>query len=749
MLNGRLSKTGLAIASRSVGKIGFGFLKRCSAEMAKFKPDIVFVAKGAHEILQGSDLMRSIGTENGSTPPLLYLTAPCAVESFAELLGSKQVTRVVISNLGVVDRLGAEHFVTVQGAERLYHVIDPVPKFEFRELPADQRNCRLIGKKDIFSVLWKNSRFDPDDFFALQTDYLNIAERLRAHETTVYLQEDQTLFVGGILLRDIVQFRLHGVPIEQIVDQETIFSCRETRDSFWDRFCQSLYSRQNRQYLSRSSSKPEAVKRHIPVQVRSPHLSVRKIFASLLEANGFHKASFQPERAGKRGLRLDLTQRAATVSRDGEINFFIPLPKLLSQGWNFRALDRFASRYGIDPAKIGRPSNIEKRKRALHGKIRKEKTRIKIADGSGKLKNRESYRNFMALRKLDILAAILENAIVWDEKKNESASFDEDYALVFYDDYSQGKAISRQLLGIRKQTLFINISNKLNELHKIADIDTDRIEPFLYSGLVVCSVTSKIILSRNFRLYRYRLMQESEETLSDEERLANRKLAALTLELTELSYIDLYQTSENIYHSCKGRMMEAIKEGDKHNQYGKCKADSVQRVALATREKEIGRMVGSAVKDIFRENFGKSIDIRLVWADLALRIKPNEEDGSQSEEVIDDPVQKEKVALQNLACQNAIALSTFFHRIVYQVKHCEADLLIVAYEAEIISVLIRMIRQELPLLAAVPIVAVVMGESVREDLDELLELGIGIVSLDYYTMQDREAIKKEIAAYLV
>ena len=744
-----LSRTNLTLEPKAIGKIFFDFEKRCVSKIREFRPDVIVFGETISELWQNDFLLDSIRSKNGYLPsPLLFIAAPNAINTFAEFLKKKHVSRVVISNLGIVDLFSIDHFATDPNFKALYHSIDPAPEFFFRGLPANSFTHKLIDRKNISAVFWKSSRFDADDFFNLQIDYLNMAEPPQTPAPTIYLRGDQAVFVNGVCLSSIVQFHLHGISFEQIIDQETILSNRKLFDSFCQKFCQLIYSRQNSTYLAQMESDPEAIKRNTPIQVCSFHQSVRKIFAFLLMEDGFHRILSNQCNPKYDPFLLDLHQGDDTIMRQGRKSYFIPFLEQIGSEWDFKALDQYASLHAIDPTKMVPIDNVNCEKSILRKKIQNLKFKKKVSHSSKVLNYQERYQNFIALRKLDILTGILERAIIWDEKKNESTTFDEDNALIFYDDALQGSLINKQLPGIRKKKLFINISKKLNGLRKIAAINTDIIESFLYSGLVVCSVTSKIILSRNFRLYRHQLDQESKRSPSEEEMQLNERLTKLTQKLTELSFIRLYQASENIYRKHKNLILESIKNLCKEKPYGKIRTDFIQKVTIATKEKKTGNMIGAAIKNIFKENYRKKIEVTLAWSDLKLKTKHEDEKESQFTETTEDSEERQKRLHQDFACQNIAILSTFFNRIICQIKNFESDLLIFEYEAELIGVLVRMIRQELPRFELIPIIAIITDESTEENLNELLKLGVRMISADCYKMQDTEAIRKTIEFHL-
>ncbi len=746
-----VAETNLTLEPKSIGGPFFYYEKRCAAKIAEFKPDVILFGDSVRDLLQNDRLLESIRYGKGalSPPPLLFAAVSNAAETFAEYLKGEFVTRAVISDLGVVDRLSADHFATDPNFNTPFHPIEPTPEFLFRKAVEEDFARKLIGRKEISAVTWKSSRFEADAFFKLQSDYLDAAKPPGAPEPTVYLREDQALFVSGVRLSDIVQFRLHGVPVERLIDREEMLSDRILFDSFCRKFRRLLHSRRNSAYLALLRSDPDAIKRNTPVRIHSPHRSVRQVFASLLHRDGFRNILSDRGQIAGDAFPLHLREEKEEAGKSDEKGYSLLFPERIGLEWNVKELDRYVAEHAVDPEKLKGTEDIDYEQSMLRRKIQNLEDRRRLLRSNKAFADRERYQNFVVLRKLDILSSLLERAVVWDEKKNESIEFDEDSALIFYDGMVQGCQIDRQLRGIKKRKLFVDITKKMDGLKRIAKVDTDVYEPFLDSGIVVCSATSRIILSRNIGMYRHYISQDSDRSPSEEEMRLNGQLAKLEKRETELSLLRLYLAAESAYRKYRGPILEAIRDRFQQGQFEKIGAAGIRKVSIAAREKKVGGEIGGAVKRLFKKSYGKEIEIRLAWTDIKLKLEHTKEERRQFARASEDVRERKKRIARDLASQNAAILSTFFNRIIHQIKHFEADLLIVEYEAEAVGVLIRMIRQELPNFASVPVVAIVATESTKESLEELSKLGVRMVSSDRYKMQDGETIGKSIGVHLL
>ncbi len=103
---------------------------------------------------------------------------------------------------------------------------------------------------------------------------------------------------------------------------------------------------------------------------------------------------------------------------------------------------------------------------------------------------------------------------------------------------------------------------------------------------------------------------------------------------------------------------------------------------------------------------------------------------------------------QDLARQNAVALSAFFKRIIYQLKHFEADLLLIFHETELIKAMIRMIRQGIPQFRSIPSLALISDESDHRHSEELQKLGVKLASTDSMKLNDTELVRMTLDAIL-
>jgi hypothetical protein len=742
LLNKNFSNFDILIKNKSIKSGWFNKIEDIQSDLIKSDPDIVFISEkillaSLQDKIDFSQLMtilkkkiKFIVVSHDLQPLCLTLINAKALFYFKNIQEGLKLEAGNLWYTGLIDNSKFE--------------LESIPDFTFnqKEYLPKTSSCFIPNEK-IKLVIWKGKTYPLIQFYAFFKEYIFNNDHAQKPIGFIFYQEKCYICLG-FLQSEIVKIDYQGLIIDHII-----------QDGFCNDIDASAQTKQligivrfviNWKLIEEIQNSEQTIKQNTPVHVAVDNVAISKTFSEVLKDDGYFKTRVFGKAAMEQDcFTIHLNDKQDMIAKKGQIN--LDISNVIVNKINNGDFESFFHSYNILPDLIIRKiKDIETERVYVRKKIKGLKENKQVLRSTRVLNHQEQYQNFITQRKLDILISLMESALIWDEKQHKTLELSDENALVFYDDHIQGSIINKQLKGIRKNKLFVNIAEKLNSLEKIAAVDTDYIEQFLHSGVVVCCKSSQIILERNFRIFKHKLMQEYGNSSSNQSRKIQEKIDECLFRLNELTLYELFQQLYSIYEVNRDAILQGCQKIYGENLNNKFKKNKFNRISIVSHQKNNGYLIKTVLEEIFRIDDASNHKFHIPWSELELISALSGKEADKLLLAYPDKEERELVKQQDIANLNAVEVANYFNRLLYQIKVFDPDIIILDHDAELLHVLIKMLRNEYEVLGLKPIIAIVTGEFIPADINDLLQQNVNIIASELHDIGDvyclRDALQK-------
>lgn len=558
-----------------------------------------------------------------------------------------------------------------------YQPIEPRPTFSLSAEGA-KRPVGNLALEAFEGFNWKGRTFEPDEFFELQA-YLK-------EETSELPCSNSFFLFGGDLfikrrfsLRELEWLETDGVPIEHLMSSQA--ETDENAEVFGLKLFDAIRELGHFHWALSRWADNDWLKTHIPLNFKVDH-KVLAIFAGYyLQQAGF---GISP-RPGS--LELDLSQGGSDIDWPAEL-WAIPF---------FEDLKDQELELDLPPETSLTLNDLARSREALFRRKERLTERQKAFEGAKLLKAQEEDIKVMARRKLELLGQLMERAELYEPDSDEMILKLGQDCLVFYEDESLARQISRHLQGSGKN-LFFDIGGFTN-LKSLLTYKTDHLVPFLSHGHVLVTAKSREYLIKKLE----RIGEETQRQTGIKTDLTDQELAQekdqLQMAFENLACLEAWFRTQPVFEP----WLESV-----------------------------GQRLAQTAQDRVRLDFNRSErELVLVARDgaqfsrISGLFKPSKVGGfvarPELQDRLEGQVEDDQETQEALARENGVRVSRFWVQVVEELKPLEADLILIDQEVRVALGLLKQIRQTEDL-AECPVVLLLDHELEREELDQLLDL---------------------------
>lgn len=671
-------------------------------------------------------------------PPHIFLLEKDINRFLDRLLTSQPSVRIDINGLGDI-QIKDSRLLLPSASERVEVELTPPPtsvttiEKSLWDSDLDIAFCALDA---VSAVTWENEHYTPAEFIS------EVVERTGFNKDPNMLRwlmkrGSRISACGGIPLTDLRSINFNYLKIDHVLTDGQMKKQDSDFDHFLNKFRELAKGRSCRAFNAQRRQNTSDIKASTPITVCSDYPVVNDIYYHILIQDGFEVVMTMEQAADQTDRLLVKLVETLDEPSGGPLECNLALAQEI---FNIPGFPKVTRKLSSKPPEISSEENevdiesLRKERKRLVGKLKKLEDQIKSLSGSKILADQEKYMNMLASRKLEILTVLLEMAVTWDDQDDKQKRTYEENVLVFHDDALQASTINSQLEGDGKR-LFVDVTSKFSSLRAFVTLNTDILEPYLHDGFIFCFPSSRSILGRKLQEFQGELVERKYPEIAKGLENLKAERTRLQKHLLELAYREAflvlqasYQQQADLIFKAAGRARDFL--ASRH-----FAPESIRRFCLYSTDEKRSQPVRNALTGVFRDMKQASVDSVLLPLTLSTSVPESQIAGL--EELAGSEKTKASLLQEALIQNNVTSLSAYLKRAANEISHVTTDLLVLVQDLELLTLLVRTLRQREHRYTELPVLAVCSGILKADRMKELSDAGVLLVYYDpFFTTRD-------------
>ncbi|MBT7892758.1 MAG: hypothetical protein HN580_27365, partial [Deltaproteobacteria bacterium] len=728
LLESLLNQDGIGLVFGYYNRKGLVGYRKYLEKRGQGEPDIIITSIDYFEDLDSLEqlIKENSALAKGGPPQVVFLEKDLN-RFLTRLLKNQPAIRFSFKHLGELE-IHDPNIFSFSDEEKLLLQINPRPEL----ILSAQSRPALSGRGDVLfyplrsieDISWQQEVYTTDDFIKQQLEQLSIVSNRKLVKGVLKVGE-KVYLSSGLQLSELNAITFNYLHIDHLISYRQIKKRSPNFEIFLQKFRELVKSRCCRIFGEHMREDTSAIKSFTPITVCSDFPVISDIFCQILIADGYRQvittelAIDQTER-----LLLNLSDsgedhNASLFSRDLVLEtkiFDIP---------GFAKVTRKHSSQSPDgDVEI---EGIRLKKSQLIKKLNKLGDQLKNLSGSKLLADQEKYMNMLASRKLEIVTVLLEMASIWDQKDEKQKRTYEENVLIFHEDQLQASSINNLLEGDGKR-LFVDVTEKFSNLKTFVTVNTDILEPFLHEGFIFCYAASKSISVRKLQQFQNELSEKKyPDLVKGIENLKTEK-SKLQSQLINLAYAEAWCMLKDSYQEQADLIFNSVRNAYQVIKRRRVSPDTIRSLCIFSSDAKRCQQVKNVLAHTFSHLKKSHFDEVLLPLNLATKVSDDEISGlkelSRNENI-------EEALIQEALTQNNVKrLSSYFKKALKELNLIRSDLLVIVQDLDLITFLVRMLRQSHESSLQIPILAVFSGPLQIEKMAELENQGVILVYHD-------------------
>jgi len=724
LLEALLTPDGIRPVFGHYNRKGLGGYKKYLEKLDQGDPDIIVTS---FEFFDDLHTLEQLINENSAFakggPPRVVFMEKDLNRFLINLLKDQPSVRLSFERYGELHIQDSSLFSPADEGH-LFLEIDPISDIKLLEPTSAYlikgENVLFYPVNAIESVEWQGKTYHAGDFVDAQLLRHSI-KKGRGKTSLLVREGDSLFFCNGLPANELSGITFNYLHIDHVLSFNQLKKGNAEFDTFLIKFRELAKVRCCGAFGEHMREDPATIKSSVPVTICSDFPVINDIFRHILMVDGYQQV-LTTEQAIDQTDRLLLSLIDSCEEQNSRaFNGAVLLEKEIFNIAGFAKVSRKQSAKPPDAREVADIEVIQAERLQLIKKLKKLKDQIKNLSGSKILADQERYMNMLASRKLEILTVLLEMAAIWDEKDEKQKRTYEENVLIFHDDPLQASTINNKLEGDGKR-LFVDVIKKFSSLKDFVTLNTDILEPFLHEGFIFCYAASKSISVRNLQQFQGELSEKKYPEIAKGIENLKTERSRLQSRLLDLAYLEAYQMLASSYRNQAQQVFNAAHNASQLIENRRFSQGIIQNICLFSFEDKRCKQVQQSLLHTFSHLKSTRIDQVVLPLNLATRIPSDEIMGIK--ELTDDENTQEALVQEALIQHNLKRLTAYCRKALKEIDSSSGDLLVLVHELDMISVLVRKLRQSGDRLKKIPVLAVFSGPLELKKMAELSGSGV-------------------------
>ncbi len=730
LLQSFLSPDGIEMAFGYYNRKGLVGYKKYLEKLGQGEPDIIVTSVDYFENL---DSLEQLIKENsafakGGLPRVIFLERDLN-RFLSQLLKNQPSVRFNFKQYGELE-IHHPEACGFSEKEQLFIEVNPAPELKL----SAQRGPILSSEEGVYfyclesieKVSWQNKSYSIDDFLKEQLTHISTGRNPK-HVKGILKAGDKVYITSGFRLNELNSITFNYLHIEHLISYSQIKKRSENFDVFLMKFRELVKSRCCQIFGERMREDASAIKSFTPITVSSDFPVVSDIFQQILVADGYQQV-ITTEQIVDQSEQLQLNLSDSSDSHNSSVfSRDLPLETKIFDIPGFPKVTRKISSQPPDLEETISTEDFRQDKTQLLKKLKKLGDQLKNLSGSKILADQEKYMNMLASRKLEIMTVLLEMATIWDEKDEKQKRTYEESVLIFHDDELQASTINNKLEGDGKR-LFVDVTKKFSNLKTFVTLNTDILEPFLHEGFIFCYAASKPTSVKRLLQFQDELSEKKYPDLVKGIENLKVEKSKLQNKLIKLAYAEAWFILKESYQEQADLVFNAAMNAYQATKQRRFSQDIIRSLCIFSSDTKHCHQVKNALAHSFLHLNKSRFDQVLLPLNLSTTVSDDEISGikelSKNENI------EEALIQEALTQHNIKNLSSYFKRALKELSFITTDLLVIVQNLDLITILVRGLRQSNKNALHTPILAVFSGPLNIEKMVELEKQGVILVYHD-------------------
>lgn len=730
LLQKLLEPDGIELVFGYYNRKGLTEYNRYLESLGQGEPDIIITSSHYFKDLSTLEqlIKENSALAKGGPPRVVFLEKD--INHFlTSLLKNQPAVRFSFDQYGELEIYDPSVFAIAE-ENQLFVEINPVPELklvaESEPFLSSKKEISFHPLKSIAEVSWQQRVYATDEFIHKQLERFSIVKN-RKYAKGILKKDDKAYISSGLPLSELDVITCNYLQIDHLLTYQQIKNRSSNFEIFLTKFRELVKSRCCRIFGETMREDISTIKSLTPITICSDFPIVSDIFYHILVADGYQQVLtteqtiIQTER-----LLLNL----CSFGEDPGNSVFSKNLVLETKIFDLSGFPKVTRKHSSQPPVVEEGVEIETiqmEKSQLLKKLKKLGDQLKNLSGSKILADQEKYMNMLASRKLEIVTVLLEMSTTWNEHDEKQKRTYEENVLVFHDDQLQASLINNRLEGDGKR-LFVDVTKKFSNLKTFVTLNTDILEPFLHEGFIYCYAGSKSISARKLQEFQNELSEKKYPDLAKGIENLKAEKSSLQNQAIQLAYTEAWFMLKASYQEQADLVFSSVKNAYqvlKQRRYSQAVIRSLCIFSSdAKRCQRVQKVLGYTFSHLKTSRF----DRVLLPLNLSNKISNDQKSGLQ--ELSKNENFKDALIRESITQDNVKRLSSYLNRALKELNLISTDLLVLVQELDLITLLVRMLRQSNQISSQTPILAVFSGPLSREKMIELESQGVVLIYHD-------------------
>jgi|GEM_PF-6839937 len=741
LLEATLSNQWMAPEIRYFAKPWRDFSTKALQALFDFKPDFVFTSLDAFGSIEAfEEFFQNYQAAKHLSFPSIFLVEKKIPQELKKMWQSCSPLCLSIAGFGKVEVTSSEALLE-QVSEHHVLPISPAPQLIFPmeslcHFEKDHQRC-FIPLQAVDKIQWQEQEYSPEQFTNLIS---------RQHD----LEFEAVNYIGFWIENQAFSL-IAGFPMQNVITWD-IASLRIDHLLTWEQFqnnpgaVQALLLKVEQlslQHLAESTQaaiqfKTASIKKRIPLKFYTSFPLIARYFQRVLEQNGYERVS----PANELSLSTDsfLLNLSDDVLENSTLGRSFPLDQRIRQ---LPGLMEYLDDVSLLPTpnlEELKTTNIPQARREQSFRLKKLIQRESTISSTKILDAQKLDTDQKAVRKIQLLHSLLENAEIWDNDQTILRRLHGENAFIFYDDQFQLPAIMEQLRQVARRFHFD--VNKLQEIRNLFTLKDQILEPFLEEGVVVCCASAKVKLEEKLQFFQKELAKHRYQSLTKEERQLYRNKQDAQLQLSKLLSLDIFKTLHLAYRKDKKALEQFVTQAQQAIWKQQFSHSNIKEICLLSQTDASTYDLKRDLSQLFPGN--NSVRISTIPIDLKLQTELTEDENKVIRDQASSSEEREELSRHQLTRFNLKQVAHFLSTIQTYLESRQADLLVWEFDLHLQYQLFLQLQRSRSRHRFTPILGIFTGEFDAEKYGQMTQEGVRLVYWDQFRKLNKDFLQEAL-----